>query len=207
MLHQSFLSKSFKDARYTYTRWATATAAKNIINLCTARDPDEPQRWVEQAFVVTAGICLILDMFHRPNSDPEAVEYHAYVQRAIQHLQQFVTSSVALHGVRLLLSLIQEYSRLQEGSRPRTAPTNMCACVPANITDIQIPEAARETHGQCLNPSSEVPPSSDEATQFNFDIDMVAFEDLMDYLPTEGSLDNSVFLDSMYGLTTGQSAS
>jgi hypothetical protein len=84
MLHQSFLSKSFKDVRYTYTRWACATAAKNIINLYTTREPDEPQWWVEQAFGVTAGICLTLDMFHRPEQDAEALEYQTYVQDTIR---------------------------------------------------------------------------------------------------------------------------
>ena len=33
------------------------TAAQNIINIYNARDANEPQWWVEQAFVVTAGIC------------------------------------------------------------------------------------------------------------------------------------------------------
>lgn len=84
MLHQSFLSKSFKDVRYTYTRWACATAAKNIINLYTTREPNEPQWWVEQAFAVTASICLILDLFHRPDHDAEAQEYQACVQNAVR---------------------------------------------------------------------------------------------------------------------------
>jgi hypothetical protein len=108
MLHQTFLKKSFKEVRFTYTRWACATAAKNVINLYDVREQEEPQWWVEQAFVVTSAICLVLDLFHRPEIDAEAQEYLACVHKAIRFLQQFCTSSVALHGVRLLLSLLQE---------------------------------------------------------------------------------------------------
>jgi hypothetical protein len=108
MLHQSFLKKSFKDVRFTYTRWAVATAAKNVINQYGVRDDEEPQWWVEQAFVVTSAICLVLDLFHRPEIDAEAQEHLTCVHRAVRFLQQFFTSSVALHGVRLLLSLLQE---------------------------------------------------------------------------------------------------
>jgi len=203
MLHQSFLSKSFKDVRYIYTRWACATAAKSIISLYTTREPEEPQWWVEQAFVVTAGICLMLDLFHRPDTDPEAQEYQACVQQAIRFLQQFFTSSVALHGVRLLLSLLQEYNKLHEGTRPPTAPTRPCTCIPANLAEMQIPEASRASHEHCLPTNPEVPLSSEEAAQFNFDIDTLAFEDLMDYLPAEGGLDGNVFLDSICGLASG----
>jgi hypothetical protein len=201
MIHQNFLSKSFKDVRYTYSRWACASAAKNIINMYGTREPEEPQWWVEQAFVVTAGICLVLDIFHRAESDPETLEYQACVQKAIRFLQQFATSSVAIHGVRLLMSILQEYEKLKEGSStrtipPATIPARPCSCIPAgNIAAMSIPDAARETHESAPDP--EVPLMFDDGTMFNFDIDALGFEDLMDYLPSEGSLNNNVFFDSM----------
>jgi hypothetical protein len=200
MIHQHYLSKSFKDVRYTYSRWACASAAKNIINMYGTREAEEPQWWVEQAFVVTASICLVLDLFHRAESDPETLEYQACVQKAIRFLQQFVTSSVAVHGVRLLISLLQEYDNLKEGSSSRsvppptaTTPARPCACVPAgtNTTDMSIPDAAE------LASDPEAPLLFDDGTMFNFDIDALGFEDLMDYLPSEGSLNNNVFFDSM----------
>ncbi|KAF1942168.1 hypothetical protein EJ02DRAFT_422406 [Clathrospora elynae] len=40
--------------QYTYSRWACATAANNIIHLYSTRAPEEPQWWVEQAFVVSS---------------------------------------------------------------------------------------------------------------------------------------------------------
>jgi transcription elongation factor SPT5 len=203
MLHQSFLSKSFKGVRYTYSRWACTSSSKNIINLYTTRDPEEPQWWVEQAFVVTSGICLVLDLFHRAESDPETQEYQAYVQKAIRFLQQFITSSVAMHGVRLLMSLLQEYDKLKEGSGSRAVPslatpaiaTRSCTCGAGNIADLPIPDAACTSHQ--LPPDLEMPLPFDDGTMFNFDIDALGFEDLMDYLPTEGSLNNNVVFDSV----------
>jgi hypothetical protein len=204
MIHQHYLSKSFKDVKYTYSRWACASAAKNIINMYGTREAEEPQWWVEQAFVVTAGICLVLDLFHRAEGDPETLEYQACMQKAIRFLQQFATSSVAVHGVRLLISLLQEYDKLKEGSSSRTVPppttptpTRPCSCVPAgtDIADMSIPDAVRPTHE--LAPCPEALFLFDDGTMFNFDIDALGFEDLMDYLPSEGSLNNNVFFDSM----------
>jgi transcription elongation factor SPT5 len=204
MIHQSFLSKSFKDVRYTYSRWASATAAKTIIGLYTTRDPEEPQWWVEQAFIVTSSICLMLDLFHWPTIDAEAEEYQACVQHAILFLQRFTTSSVALHGVRLLLSLFQEYSKLHEGTRLQTAPTKTSSQIPTSLADMQVTEPKHAMPDQCPSSNSEVLLSTEEANQFNFDIDTVAFEDLMDYLPPEGGFDNNMFLDSICGLNSGQ---
>lgn len=203
MLHQAFLSKSFKDPRYTYTRWACAHAAKIILSLYTHRAPDEPQWWVEQAFVVTAGICLLLDMFHRPGPmDPEVQEYTACVQQGVRYLQQFPTSSVAVHGVRLLVSLLQEYEKLLE--KPGTAGAKPGVPFGVSGSGQDMPILSQQVDGtNCMSMDPEVPLSSEEAAQFNFDIDTLAFEDLMDYLPTEAGLDGNLFFDSVYGIANG----
>lgn len=197
MLHQSFLSKCFKNVRYTYSRWACSAAAKNIINLYNVRDPDEPQWWVEQAYVVTAGICLILDLFHRADSDSEVPEYQACVRKAIQYLQQFYASSVAVHGVRILMSLLQEYAKLREGSK-EAAPKTTAGPYPGisiDIANTPLPEAPRAT---CpLSAETEMSMSNEDFTQFDLDIDALGFEDLMDYFPVEGSLNNQVFFESI----------
>jgi transcription elongation factor SPT5 len=203
MLHQSFLSKSFKDVRYTYTRWACATSAKTVIQLYKTRDPDEPQWWVEQAFVVTSAICLMLDLFNRPPTDTEVDDYLGNVQHAVRFLQQFTTSSVALHGVRLLLSLLQEYNNLHEGARPQPAAAK-CNDTMSGDTVEQDQGMYRAIDGQCLPSNPEVPLSNEETAQFNFDIDTIPFEDIMDWLPLEGGLDNNVFFDSISGLSGGQ---
>jgi transcription elongation factor SPT5 len=190
MLHQSFISKSFKDVRYTYTRWACCTAAKTVISLYTTREPNEPQWWVEQAFIVTSSICLMLDIFHRPADDAEAEEYQACVRSAVRYLQLFETSSVALHGVRLLLSLLQDYGKVHEGTRGQAA---------SGPATVQVAQPVCSTH-EYVATAQEM----EEAAQFNFDIDTMGFEDLMDYLPMEGGFDGNVFFDSMCGLATGQ---
>ena len=47
MIHRSFLGKSFTDARYTYTRWASITASKTIIREAdvTTTDVERPAFW------------------------------------------------------------------------------------------------------------------------------------------------------------------
>lgn len=204
MLHQTFLSKSFKDVRYTYSRWACATAAKKIISMYSIRELEEPQWWVEQAFIVTAGICLILDLFHRTENDPEAQEYQVCVQKAINYLQQFFVSSIAVRGVRLLLSLQQEYNKTLDGSKSNVnqvlGTAKACPLVPPALPHINAADGVRTSHNHHLPSDVEVPLSHDEAAQFNFDIDMLGFEDLMDYLPAEGGLDNTFFFDSTSGL-------
>ena len=98
------------------------------------------------------------------------------------------------------MSLLQEYEKLKEVSSTKTAPpmetsaSRPCACVSDNIEDISITDAARGSHAFPVVPDIQL--SFDDA--FNFDIDALGFDDLMDYLPSvEGSLDNNVFHTSM----------
>lgn len=177
------------------------SAAQSLISLYTTRDAQEPQWWVEQAFIITAGICLILELFHRAEADAEAQECHLHVTRAIRYLQLFHTSSVAVHGVRLLMSLMAEYEKLRDGSSQRstlsvdTATTQTCPYIPGNTAGIPMPDTDRAT--QQLPLDSEVQPTFADPTTWNFDIDSLGFEDLMDYLPSEGLLNNNVLNASM----------
>lgn len=205
MIHQRFLSKSFKDPRYTYSRWACVTASKNIVNLYNKRDPEEPQQWVEQSFIVTAGVCLILDLFHRAEIDPEAQECQACVQRAIRYLQNFITSSVAVHGVRLLMSLLQEFEKKKETSaakaaQPIEATITKSYCYNAgDIPDISIPDDAQAP--QELPPIPEVPLLLSDPDMFNFDIDALGFQDLMEYMPSETQPTNNFYYDTVSSST------
>lgn len=63
------------------------------------------------------------------------------------------------------------------------------------MQDVQTPATA-----STLPSDPDVPLTNEEAAQFNFDIDAMGFEDLMDYLPSETSLEYNVFYDSMSGL-------
>jgi transcription elongation factor SPT5 len=237
----AYMNTQFKDVRFTYTRWAVTTAAKNIINLYSVRDEEEPQWWVEQAFVVTSAVCLVLDLYHRPEVDAEAQEYLACVHRAVRFLQQFFTSSVANHGVRLLLSLIAECTcsphsllkkffeclaaiivftgcsdhllcarfadnatpdnKLHEGDIPTTAPTSG---FPPVVPDLQMTEAVTESHDTAFSSHAGIPMAYDDMAHYNLNMDPIAFEDIMDYLPMEGGLDNQLFLDSIFGTLSSQ---
>lgn len=177
------------------------SASQSLISLYTTRDAQEPQWWVEQAFIITAGICLILELFHRDEADAEAQECQLHVTRAIGFLQSFHTSSVAVHGVRLLMSLMAEYEKIRDGSNERatlsadTSATQTCSYGSSNTAGIPTLETDRATQQLPLGP--EVPLSFDDPTMWNFDIDTLGFEDLMDYLPSEGLLNNNVFNASM----------
>lgn len=208
MIHQSFLNKSFNDVRYTYSRWACATAARHVLSLYSKREPDEPQFWVEQAFSITAGICLILDLFHRNEINAEAQEYLACVKRAVVYLASFPTSSVANHGVRVLTSLLQEYTKKVEATKGSTqARPNLQAQIiqppqlPQGMENTSHPEAGLIPPAMPTNP--EIPLPNETAGPFNFDIDMMEFEDLLDVLPIEMGVDNNAFYDSMLSAANG----
>lgn len=50
MVHRYFLGKSFTDARFAYTRWASITASKKILQLVeiASADAARPMLWVDQ---------------------------------------------------------------------------------------------------------------------------------------------------------------
>lgn len=89
-------------------------AAKTILR--EARPPtevsDQPLLWIDQAFVVAAGITMSLDIFHRKPTEPEYAEHRKYVENAVSMLSKFEHSMIAIRGVRLLTSLLAEEARL-----------------------------------------------------------------------------------------------
>ncbi|KAF2021997.1 hypothetical protein BU24DRAFT_362964 [Aaosphaeria arxii CBS 175.79] len=202
MVHQAFLNPSFKSPQYTYSRWACATAAKQVIEEMTVeRDPEEPQWWVEHAFVVTAGICLALDVFHRPDTDSEVGDYLSWVERASKSLEQWPNSSVAVHGIRLLTSLVQEYHKKTEASRPHRPASNSYQPLPHVVPSAPVQPVATES-AQMPTPDTEGSlPTDGWAIPSVTDIDMEGFEDLMDTLPLEAGIDNNLFFESMQSLT------
>lgn len=205
MIHQTFLNKSFKDVRYAYSRWACVTAARHVLSLYPRREPDEPQFWVEQAFSITAGICLILDLFHRSEVNAEAKECLAYVKRAASYLACFPTSSVARHGVRVLTSLLQEYTKKVDAARASSQAARAAATpmppLPKGYDDTSTAEAGLMPPMLPSNP--QIPLSSEATAAFNFDIDMMEFEDLLDILPNEMGVDTNAFYDGMLSASNG----
>ncbi|KAF2132033.1 hypothetical protein P153DRAFT_354686 [Dothidotthia symphoricarpi CBS 119687] len=204
MIHQTFLSKSFKEPRYTYSRWASTNAAKIIIGLYTTREPDEPQLWVEQAFVVTAGICLGIDLFHRSDRDSETQEYYACVHKAIDYLGLFPTSSVATHGRRLLTSLIQKYMKIIEEARSNSQTIHDRSFPDMSSAPPDMSLAGVAGMASTLPSNLDVHPANDETVPFHLDTNMLDFdfEDIM--CGIQDSMDYNPFLDSMLSMATGQ---
>lgn len=150
--------------------------------------------------MVTAGICLALDLFHRSEKDTEVREHLSWVERTIKILEQWPTSSVATHGVRLLSSLHQEYTRKFEASRAtgQPAPSAPAPRFPENISPAGLADAACEA--ERAQSVADVQLDNDAWLGSNLDVDMLGFEDLMDTLPMEAGFDNNVFFESMLSL-------
>jgi hypothetical protein len=198
MVHQSFLGRSFKDSRFTYSRWACLTSSKTIIDVMEQRHPQEPQWWVEQAFVVTAGLCLGLDLYHRSERDAESIENRAALEKAVTILQQWPTSSVAAHGVRLITSLLQEHTRKVDGTKPTARPDN--TVLPQNVGPLAIAHDATEASYTTSIPAEVTDDFSSSWANADFDVDMLAFENLLDTLPMPAGVDSNAFFESMLTL-------
>ncbi|KAF2476189.1 uncharacterized protein BDR25DRAFT_309625 [Lindgomyces ingoldianus] len=201
MIHQGFMPKSFKCPQFAYSRWACIDSAKQIIkHLSPEREEEEPQWWVEQAFVVTAGLCFALDLFHRSEREPETQEYLALVEKAIQLLQRWLpTSSLAAHGIRLLTSLLNERNKRIEASRPNLPSSATIDTFPNNISPAAIAHAASESSpANAIISDPEAP--ADPWVPATQDLDMVDFEEFMDTFPLEAGLDNNMFLENMLSI-------
>lgn len=129
MIHRAFLGRSFTESSFDFTRRTCMAAAKTILKESRqAYDEDGPMLWIDQAFMVAAGITLALDIFHRTNSEPEYEEHRKLVENTISLLGKFEHSMIALRGIRLLSSLLAEQARLSadqtlENYRKRTYDT------------------------------------------------------------------------------------
>ncbi|KAL1613008.1 transcription elongation factor spt5 [Paraconiothyrium brasiliense] len=185
--------------------WPEWTNAKTVLEAMEERLPKEPQWWVEQAFVVTAGLCLGLDLFHRSEGEPEAIKDLEAIHKAVTILEQWPTSSVAAHGIRLLTTLLQEHSKKNDATRADSRakepdlPPNIAPQALAHDASVDSPKPSeappppREPIGH-----PDVPVGEEVWVNTDFDIDMIGFEELMETLPLQNGFDNSVFLDSLW---------
>lgn len=113
MIHRAFLGRSFTEQAFDFTRRTCMVAAKTILREAKqAYDEDGPLLWIDQAFMVAAGITLALDTFHRRPNEPEYEEHRKLVDNTISMLGKFDNSMIALRGVRMLSSLLAEQARL-----------------------------------------------------------------------------------------------
>ena len=126
MIHRAFLGRSFTESAFDFTRRTCMAAAKTILKEARqVYDEEGPMLWIDQAFMVAAGITLALDIFHRKPNEPEYEEHRKLVDNTISMLGKFEHSMIALRGIRLLGSLLAEQARLtadqtMENYRKRT---------------------------------------------------------------------------------------
>jgi hypothetical protein len=206
MMHQTFLSRSFKQPQYTYTRWACCNAAKIIIEeLCQERGPEEPQWWVSQAILVTAGICLALDIFHRTEREPEAESHLQLIKRAISTLEQWATSSVAHHGICLLNSLLQEYARKNGIEIPTSQQSRPFPPFPTRSSPPPPPRLNATTAGLqpglFQNQSAMTGNTLAGEVPFGWgDMDFGGIDDFMDAFPMDTGLESNMFMESFLSL-------
>jgi hypothetical protein len=159
---------------------------------------------VSQAFVVTAGLCLGLDLLHRSETSLEAEEAHDGIVKAIKLLEQWPTSSVATHGIRILISLLQEHMKKVNGAKPDSNTQDQSFIILSNIAPRTLAEASIEsiivpqtqTQPQ-TQPQPISPPMSHEGNEpwhsTDFDMELLDFDGLVG---TGLGLDN-LFFESM----------
>jgi hypothetical protein len=111
MIHRSFLSDSFTNPAFSFTRRTCLAASKTIIKeYKLAIDDDEPTLWIHQAFSVAASIILILDVLHRDPAENEYIEHKRLVEGTVDNLRQCQNSMIATRGAELLSALLGEIS-------------------------------------------------------------------------------------------------
>jgi hypothetical protein len=112
MIHRQFLGLSFTNSTFSFTRRTCIAASKTILKESTSSsDTHGPVLWIDQAFVVAAGIILSLDAFHRKPVESEYGDHKTLVQEALGYLSAFPTSMIASRGVKLLSFLLAELDR------------------------------------------------------------------------------------------------
>lgn len=123
MIHRRFLSRSFSDPKFTYTRWASVASAKKILEEAeiASSDTQMPSIWSCQVFrpfqssrltliwvqvhLVAAGITLCLDHLHHPDSQSSSENSKSLVDRTIHALNND-ESVLCSRGVQLLTTLL-----------------------------------------------------------------------------------------------------
>ncbi len=115
--HKEFLGRSFKEPAFDYSRRACLASSKSILREAKqAYDEEGPSFWIDQAFMVAAGIVLSLDTFHRQEVEPEFKEHRRLAETTVGMLGKFENSAIGQRGAKMLSSLLAEQARLNASS-------------------------------------------------------------------------------------------
>ncbi|KAF2726993.1 hypothetical protein EJ04DRAFT_529804 [Polyplosphaeria fusca] len=117
MIHRSFLSDSFTNPAFAFTRRTCLAASKTIIKeyKCVIEE-DGPILWIHQAFSVAASIILLLDILHRDPGEAECREHQQLVEEVVGTLRSCRNSAIADRSVKLLGALLVEISVAMNGN-------------------------------------------------------------------------------------------
>ncbi|KAJ5784581.1 uncharacterized protein N7503_009793 [Penicillium pulvis] len=108
MIHRKFLSLSFSNPMFEFTRKTCVAASRTIIKeQKEATRGDGPVLWIHQAFSVTASIILCLDMFHQSVADRQSSEHRQLIEDGIEILSHCESDMIAQRGVSLLRSMLE----------------------------------------------------------------------------------------------------
>ncbi|KAL6352301.1 hypothetical protein LRP88_14414 [Fusarium phalaenopsidis] len=109
MIHRSFLSESFTNSAFAFTRRTCLAASKTIIKKykCVVEE-DGPVLWIHQAFSVAGCIILVLDILHRNPYGRECAEHHQLIEDALDILRLHRNSMIAARGIKLVEALVAE---------------------------------------------------------------------------------------------------
>jgi hypothetical protein len=172
MIHRSFLSESFTNPAFSFTRRTCLAAARTIIKgFKDPGDDDEPTLWIYQAFSVAASIILILDVLHRHPNESEYKEHKKLAEDTVNLLQKCQNSMIANRGIKLLSALLQEidgndqlyYTRKRrlDGTPAITDQNRRSFNVPTFIKSFCIVKP----HGTSTNLSNFVPNTNGSITE------------------------------------------
>lgn len=157
MIHRRFLHKSFQSTTYSFTRRTCIAASKTILKeAALPMDRLGPVLWIDQAFVVTAGVILALDAFYRKPTEPERAENARLVKDAIIFLQSHKLSTIANRGRTLLQLLLNELeSPENEQGLAITQTQNPKRKRPSNATNARQSKCSKGATGRALEPAEE----------------------------------------------------
>ncbi|KAL8279331.1 hypothetical protein RQP46_008368 [Phenoliferia psychrophenolica] len=130
VIHRTFLGRSFRDPRYSYSRKAAIEAARIIIKRFLLGSNLPQHVWTAIYHAISASTILILDVFQSSATDPadDIASKRFEVTSALDALRRLEDSSpIAARGAQLLGTLLAEEAKHRrpggagggEGSRKR----------------------------------------------------------------------------------------
>jgi hypothetical protein len=121
MVHRKFLSVSFTNSAFAFTRRTCVAASKTILKeFQRATEDTGPVLWIYHAFSVAAGITLCLEMMHSGPGSTGQVEHRHLLNATIRLLEKAETSKIASRGAWLLSKLISAIPNAEESSQGRS---------------------------------------------------------------------------------------